>query len=620
MIGAITGAGYVFESKDGTEGNERFKRAFGFERLSENQLELIEHIVRGGDALLTTPDDASKAFAFQIPATRMDGTCVLISPKYRGSIADATKSSVKGTFQAPGITQRTRHLSSSSFEPLVGLSDEIRNRSVDFIFTTPEIAGTEQFMRFLENSSINLIVIDEADRVSRCGISFENIYRDLRFLKKMSRQIPVLALASVTDRTTRNDIVSQLGLDNVKTLSTGFNFPNIQLQLTVQNEAKAKLLHLLRIRYRESSCIIFVANDQEVAETAKWLTDNGRTTVALCADQKGEIAEKLLPFTRGPANTLVASVEQEFELSCEDVRLIAHLALPPSIEAYYRQVRLAGKDGLPSEAWLSYSPGDALDLKRNAGRLHVDQLEKVIALQKIDVLAGYCESATCRRRILLENFGEETVSTCGNCDLCLSPTPRWDGTAEARMALACVYRTQQRFGMVHLIDVLAGKKNEAVIRHGHDRLECFGAGANMTRKVWQSIFRQLLTAGYLRNDATGFGAIVLSESGVAVLKDELKVYFSGDTRHNRIPKPFTRPMPSRFDPQREQLHHALRERRDAIARSGGVSPQSILGDVTLIDLVRVKPRSRLDLLRVQGMTDQKVERFGEEILEVVAMF
>jgi ATP-dependent DNA helicase RecQ len=588
---------------------------FGYRQFLSHQEKIIESILSGKDVLAVLPAGAGKSICYQIPALILQGLTIVIGPD------------TPARNWRPDLFER-RELKAECFDPWLLQGEAALARAnlaqgrIDLLYVSAKDFSSRAFLDLIDGIRVALFVVEEAQCISPWPYALSLEYCGLSLLKEKYPEVPILAFSRVTDPANRQEVLDRFGLKNGRVVVAGLDRANLRYQVTDTCQGRTMLLQFISCKGREGAGVVFCTTASRAEDVAAWLCGNGRTALAFhhgLDDQS--LRERRNRFHQEEGIILVAVSGRGLAIDKTNVRFVVHLDLPPSLDSYHQETGLAGRDGAPAETWLAYNTLLAVDRRKAIARDDSPgEFRKQSELQKLDALMGFCEGLQCRRKVLMSYFGEQAPEQCGNCDHCLSPVPRWDGTQAARKALAAVHLTNQRFGMLHIVEVLVGKKTATALRHRHDQLTVFGCGKEFTRKVWQSIFRQLLANGYLKPGATGFGALRYTERGLAVLRGELKVYFRGDTKINRVPKPFTRPLPSRFDPVREHLFQALRERRSAIARASKTSDDLIFNDAILAEIVRQKPRCKADLLKIPGVTDSKVARFGDEILEVLSTF
>ncbi|RAU21880.1 DNA helicase RecQ [Paramagnetospirillum kuznetsovii] len=590
---------------------------FGFPGFRGQQAEVISHMVDGGDALVLMPTGAGKSLCYQVPALCRDGIAVVVSPLIalmQNQVAALTQLGVR----AAALN------SARSFDEAAVIERQMRAGELDLLYVAPERLVTPGFLSLLDQCRIALFAIDEAHCVSQWGHDFRPEYLQLALLHERFPAVPRIALTATADGPTRKDIAERLGLGDGRIFVAGFDRPNIRYRITAKKNAKEQLLRFLEAEHSGDSGIVYCLSRAKVEEVAGWLTDKGYDALPYHAglDQSVRAANQDR-FLRDEAVVMVATIAFGMGIDKPDVRFVAHLDLPKSLESYYQETGRAGRDGLPANAWMAYGLEDVAKLGQFIASSQASDTQKRIERQKLNALLGLCETTRCRRQVLLEYFGESGAPPCGNCDICLEPVASFDGTELARKALSCVYRTGESFGAGHVIDVLLGKDTEKVQRFGHNGLSTFGIGAELAAEEWRSVLRQLVAAGYLSIDVEGHGAFRLTETCRPVLRGEIRV----DLRRDPLPakakaKTATGKKAAtqweRADD--EALFQVLRAERMALAKAQGVPPYVILHDATLIEVARQRPRRAKDLADIAGLGETKRERYGDVLLAAVAAF
>jgi ATP-dependent DNA helicase RecQ len=474
----------------------------------------------------------------------------------------------------------------------------------------------------LAQCRLSLFAIDEAHCVSQWGHDFRPEYRQLALLAERFPGVPRLALTATADAPTRRDILERLKLEGGAVFVAGFDRPNIRYRVVPKRSPREQLLAFLRQRPEGEAGIVYCMSRAKVEQTASWLEAQGYTALPYHAGLDSERrALHQDRFLKEEGVIMVATIAFGMGIDKPNVRFVAHLDLPKSLEAYYQETGRAGRDGLPAEAWMAYGMEDIARLRQLVEASAMAEAQKRVERQKLDALLGYCESIRCRRQILLSVFGESLPEPCGNCDTCLEPVAAFDGTEAAQLALSCVYRTGQRFGAGHVIDVLMGAQTERVRRLGHDKLKLYGLGRERGRESWRSILRQLVAQGLLLVDIEGHGGLRLGKDCRPVLRGEQRVSLREETLGTRLAQSTHR---KREAPQRPsdgpeaRLFESLRDRRLALARDQGVPPYVIFHDTTLLEMARLRPRNLTEMANISGVGKSKLERYGEEFLTIIA--
>jgi ATP-dependent DNA helicase RecQ len=586
---------------------------FGFPSFLGKQGEIIEHVANGGDALVLMPTGGGKSLCFQIPALMREGCGIVVSPLI------ALMHDQVAALREAGV--RAACLNSSlSAEAAAKVERDLLAGGLDLLYVAPERLTTPRFLGLLERSRLALFAIDEAHCVSQWGHDFRPEYIELDLLAERHPAVPRIALTATADETTRSEIISRLKLDDARVFISSFDRPNIRYEIVEKENARSQLLDFIRARHAGESGIVYCLSRTKTEETAAWLAAHGIEALPYHAGMEaGARAAHQDRFINENGVVMVATIAFGMGIDKPDVRFVAHLDLPKTIEAYYQETGRAGRDGKPAEAWMSYGLADIVQQRRMIDESTAEDAFKRASVRKLDALVGLAETAGCRRVRLLDYLGEES-KPCGNCDNCMNPPRVWDGTVVAQQALSCVYRTGQRFGAGHVIDVLLGRAEGRVSQLGHDRLSTFGIGGNLDERQWRAVFRQLVALGYLWADGEAFGALKLTPSSRQVLKGETSVMLreqaARPARVKRGKKAVARETAGAA-PLDSALLRALRAWRLGIAREHGVPAFVVFHDSTLETIAALQPGTREALRGVSGVGEKKLERYGEALLEVV---
>ena len=581
---------------------------FGYPAFRGAQAAIIEHVAGGGDALVLMPTGGGKSLCYQIPALMREGCAVVVSPLI------ALMQDQVAALREAGVDAAVLN-SSLDAQTAFGVERDFGAGRLDLLYVAPERLLTPRFLELLGRAKVALFAIDEAHCVSQWGHDFRPEYIQLSILHERFPGVPRIALTATADEMTRAEIVSRLKLEDARVFISSFDRPNIRYTIVEKDKARDQLLAFLEANHPGEAGIVYCLSRRKVDETAQWLSTQGLVALPYHAglDQRTR-ARNQERFVNEDGVVIVATIAFGMGIDKPDVRFVAHLDLPKSIEAYYQETGRAGRDGLPADAWMTYGLSDVVQQRRMIAESEADETYKRLSYRKLDALVGLAESASCRRVRLLAYFGEASAP-CGNCDVCLNPPRVWDGTEAAQKALSCVYRTGQRFGAGHVIDILRGNDTERVQRLGHDRLTTWNIGASLSDRQWRAVFRQLVALGYLEADGEAFGALKLTAGARAILKGEKTVSFREDVERPRK-RERRRKAVSTADARSEPLLQALRDWRLAIAREHGVPAYVVFHDATLEAIASIRPQTLDDLGGISGIGAKKLERYGEKLLAI----
>ena len=592
------------------------KEVFGFDAFRGEQAAIVAHLAGGGDALVLMPTGGGKSLCYQLPALLRPGTAIVVSPLI-ALMQDQVDALRQLGVRAACLNSSLGAADASSVEQALLAGD------LDLLYVAPERLLTERFLSLLERTRVALFAIDEAHCVSQWGHDFRPEYRQLTLLHERWPGVPRIALTATADAPTRHEIVERLSLAGARQFTSSFDRPNIRYSVVAKEDGRRQLLAFLD-GHRGEAGIVYCLSRRKVEATAEFLSGQGIDALPYHAGLDAAVrAANQRRFLREDAVVMVATIAFGMGIDKPDVRFVAHLDLPKSIEGYYQETGRAGRDGEPSEAWLAYGLGDAVQLGRMIEDGDSGDDRKRLERQKLDALIGYCESTGCRRQSLLGWFGESHPGACGNCDNCLSPPETWDGTEAARKALSCVYRTGQRFGAAHLTDVLRGADTAKIHQFGHAQLSTYGIGDDLDARQWRSVFRQLVAAGLLEVDLEGHGALRLTAASAAVLRGERslalrkeRVQPKGRRRGTQSQGATPAPLADLPADALERFE-ALRAWRADTARAQNVPAYVIFHDRTLREIALRQPSAIDALASVPGVGAAKLERYGAQLLEIL---
>ncbi len=585
------------------------QNVFGFSAFRHNQQSIVDHVIDGGDALVLMPTGGGKSLCYQIPALIRPGTGVVVSPLI------ALMQDQVVALKELGINAAFLN-SSLSADEARAVEMQLAAGEIDLLYMAPERLLNERTLAMLSKIEVSLFAIDEAHCVSQWGHDFRPEYQQLRMLHERFPTIPRIALTATADKRTRVEIIEQLNLHDAEVYLNSFDRSNIFYAIAEANQAKQQLWQFIESQHANDAGIVYCLSRKKVEAIAEWLQQQGRTALPYHAGLSSQLrAHTQQRFLREDGVIIVATIAFGMGIDKPDVRFVAHLNLPKNIEAYYQETGRAGRDGLPANAWMAYGLQDVITLRQFMQDSDAPELIKRVEHHKLDAMLGLCESISCRRHALLAYFDEDSPQQCGHCDNCQNPPEHFDATETAQKALSCVYRTEQRFGVNYLIDVLTGSDDERIKTNQHDQLSTFGIGADLTATQWRGIFRQLIATGFLEIDINRYGALRLTEKCRAILKGEQTLLLRKQQPKQTAAK--TAKKQSLVRPQDQALWEALRELRTHIAKENGVPPYVIFHDSTLQEMCQTRPMDMTAMQRISGIGAQKLERYGESFLKVI---
>lgn len=585
---------------------------FGYTEFRGEQEHIITHVIQGNDALVLMPTGAGKSLCYQIPAMIRPGVGIVISPLIalmQDQVDALLQVGVKAAFLNSTLDEQTAR----------NIEKELLNDTLDLLYVAPERLLTPRFQQLLLRSNIALFAIDEAHCVSQWGHDFRPEYVELHILHTAFPNIPRVALTATADEYTQREIRAQLQLTSARQFTSSFDRTNIHYRIVQKNSAKEQLHAFLENEHRGDTGIVYCLSRKKVDETYRWLCEKNWTALPYHAGLDAKTRQKNHQrFLHEESIIMVATVAFGMGVDKPNVRFVAHLDLPKSMEGYYQETGRAGRDGLPANAWLSYGLGDVITLRHMLDMGDSNEQHKRLERRKLDALLGFCETTLCRRQVLLHYFGEKYDAPCNNCDNCLTPVATWDGKIAAQKALSCVYRTGQRFGVKHLIDVLLGKMTPQIQRFDHDKVSTYGIGQEYTASQWQSIYRQLIAASLLTVDMEGYGGLRLSAKCGAILRGEDTIFLRHDPEKSKKKTKASLTTDVKQKPEVDDpLWQSLKATRLELARKQDVPPYIIFHDTSLQDIYEKKPATLDEFALIFGVGKNKLERYGHAFIEVI---
>ncbi|MBI1215812.1 MAG: DNA helicase RecQ [Alphaproteobacteria bacterium] len=586
------------------------QKTYGFDSFRGAQAEIIDHVTAGKHAFVLMPTGGGKSLCYQIPSLLRGGVGVVISPlialmqnqvdalRQLGIRAAAINSSIEGA-------------------DIIETKNAIMNGELDLVYVAPERLLMDDFLCLLDEAPIALFAIDEAHCVSQWGHDFRPHYKQLSLLAERYPWAPRIALTATADAPTRRDIIECLKLEDGRAFVAGFDRPNIHSAIVEKTNARQQVVRFIKENHAEDCGIVYCLSRKLTEETAAWLEGEGFTALPYHAGMDAQTrARHLERFLKEDGVIMVATIAFGMGIDKPDVRFVAHMTIPKNIEAYYQETGRAGRDGLPSNALMIYGGQDAAMQRNFIAESSAPEAQKRIEHQKLNALLGLCEAAGCRRQVVLDYFGD-SCAPCGNCDTCLSPPETYDGTVEAQKALSAVYRTDQRFGVSYVTDVLLGKDNERIRSFGHDQTSTFGIGADLSAAEWQAVFRQLVALNLLSVDPQ-YGGLRITPQGQEFLKEKKSLRLRKAQKRARTKAMKKELAAQAFTDEKDvELYAALKAARMELARAQGVPPYVIFHDKTLQDMVHLKPDTMENMALVHGIGQSKLDKYGKTFLAVV---
>ncbi len=589
------------------------RTVFGYDSFRGQQQQIIDEVVAGRDVLVLMPTGGGKSLCYQIPALVMDGVGIVISPLI------ALMQDQVSALHLLGV--KAAYLNSTlSLDQVRETEQQLLNGELDLLYIAPERLSNARTQALFGRCRIALFAIDEAHCVSQWGHDFRADYLQLSVLHQQFPQVPRIALTATADERTRQEIINRLALEQAQIFVSGFDRPNIRYRIIQKDNARQQLLSFIRSEHAGDTGIVYCLSRKKVEETAAWLNQKGLRALPYHAGMSNELRQKNQhQFLIEDGLIIVATIAFGMGIDKPNVRFVAHLDLPKSVEAYYQETGRAGRDGLPANAWMAYGLQDVLTLRQMLASSNADETHKRVEYHKLDAMLALCEMVSCRRQALLAYFGDELKQGCGNCDTCLEPVSTWDGSIAAQQALSAIYRTGQRFGVTYLIDVLLGKSDERMRQFGHDKQSTFGIGKALDEKQWRSVFRQLVARSLVEIDFEGHGSLKLTDACRPVLRGEQTLMLRRDVQIGKSKRDNyeKRQVGGAAD---SALWDALRAKRRKLADEQDVPPYVIFHDATLMAMVEARPHNHHQLGMISGIGQRKLELYGDEFLSVLAEF
>lgn len=587
---------------------------FGYECFRGPQEAIVDTVIAGNDALVLMPTGGGKSLCFQIPALVRPGTAVVISPLIalmQNQVAALVQSGVRAAYLS----------STLDWQQTQAIESQLLDGRLDLLYIAPERLVTPRMLDQLSRVQIALFAIDEAHCVSHWGHDFRVDYLGLSVLQSQFPSVPRIALTATADPRTRADIAVRLGLEKAEVFLSSFDRPNIFYRIAQKQKAMDQLEAFIRREHAGDAGIVYCLSRNKVEKTAEALNQRGIKALPYHAGLPGHVREEnQTRFLREEGMIMVATIAFGMGIDKPNVRFVAHLDLPKSIESYYQETGRAGRDGLAANAWMVYGIADVIKLKSMMDQSEAAGEFKREEKNKVDAILSLCESVQCRRQLLLTHFGEHMPEPCGHCDNCIEPAPTWEATEPSRLALSAVYRTGSRYGVEYLVEVLRGERSERVLAKSHDALAVFGMGADHSEKEWRSIFRQLLARGFLLPDIEGFGALRLDDSCRPLLRGEATLMLRREQSKAVTPKKTGGKPALDIATEDRVLWEALRAKRRQLALEQGVPPYVIFHDATLLAILDARPVSLHEMRHIAGIGESKLERYGEDFLAVVTEY
>lgn len=601
------------QQSSSSEALEILQSIYGYDNFRGQQHSIVSKVIEGYDALVLMPTGGGKSLCYQIPSLARKGTGIIISPLI-ALMQDQVDALRALNLNAAFIN------SSMDARAIQHTEQALLSGELDMLYVAPERLLMPSMLDLLDRSSLALFAIDEAHCVSQWGHDFRREYMGLSMLATRFPEVPRIALTATADERTRKEIASNLGLNDAAHFVSSFDRPNIRYSMGEPPNPKEALLAFLDEHHVGDAGIVYCLSRKKVEQTAQWLNDNGRTALPYHAGlSNAERERNQKRFLHEDGVIVVATIAFGMGIDKPDVRFVAHLNLPKSVEAYYQETGRAGRDGLDSHAWMAYGLQDVINLRSMMAQSEADETHKRVENHKLENMLALAELTGCRRQALLQYFGDTLDKPCGNCDNCLHPPETWDASDAARKAMSCVYRTGQRFGVTYLIDVLLGKSTERIVRFGHDQQSTYGIGHDIPASEWRDLFRQLIARGLLSVDVDGHGSVRLTEASRPVLRSEQTLHLRRMAVQSRrkAKSKSRKKSPINIPVNDQPLWEALRSLRKKLSDMAGVPAYIVFNDSTLADMIALKPRDSSEMANVSGVGSHKLAEYGDEFLDVI---
>jgi len=581
---------------------------FGFQSFRPPQDQIIDSVIAGDDAMVIMPTGGGKSLCYQIPSLVREGCGVVVSPLI------ALMQDQVNALKLLGV--RAAFLNSTlDASEAAEIEADLRGGALDLLYIAPERLNQNRTIALLQSTTISLFAIDEAHCVSQWGHDFRADYLQLSMLAELFPEVPRIALTATADERTRGEIITRLGLEHGGHFIAGFDRPNIRYRIALKHNAKTQLLKFLKEEHPRDAGIVYCLSRKKTEEIAHWLTLQGFNALPYHAGLPAQTrATHQARFLREEGVIVVATIAFGMGIDKPDVRFVAHLDLPKTVESYYQETGRAGRDGMPADAWMVYGLQDVIKLRQMMATSEGSEEHKRAEQHRLNAMLGFCEITSCRRQALLAYFDDHLPNPCGNCDTCLEPADTWDGTESARMALSTAYLTGQRFGVNHLIDVLRGSEGEKIFQFEHHKISVYGIGKALSNDQWRSVFRQLVARGFLSVDLERFGALRLEERCRPLLRGEETIELRRDLKQKTTKRQTRTPLPNDID---VALWEALRDCRRGFAEEQNVPPYVIFHDSTLQEMCVLLPSTLERLAEISGVGERKLEKYGPAFVSVI---